>query len=57
MYQGPWLAIVKYVLLRHHATLTVKPEAGKGSGVIVVFPKPWASTLSMDCRLRGNDGS
>jgi two-component system phosphate regulon sensor histidine kinase PhoR len=35
---GLGLAIVKHVLLRHHATLTIKSEAGKGSSFIVSFP-------------------
>lgn len=35
---GLGLAIVKHVLLRHHATLTIKSEAGKGSSFIVTFP-------------------
>ena len=36
---GLGLAIVKHVLLRHHATLTIKSEAGKGSSFIVSFPR------------------
>jgi two-component system phosphate regulon sensor histidine kinase PhoR len=39
---GLGLAIVKHVLLRHHATLTIKSEAGKGSNFIVSFPAPQA---------------
>ncbi|MDQ2988984.1 MAG: phosphate regulon sensor histidine kinase PhoR [Pseudomonadota bacterium] len=40
---GLGLAIVKHVLLRHHATLTIKSEAGKGSSFIVSFPAPQVS--------------
>ncbi|MDB5909854.1 MAG: phoR [Massilia sp.] len=36
---GLGLAIVKHVLLRHHATLTIKSEAGKGSCFTVSFPR------------------
>jgi two-component system phosphate regulon sensor histidine kinase PhoR len=36
---GLGLAIVKHVLLRHHSTLQIKSEAGKGSTFIVCMPK------------------
>ncbi|WP_426175606.1 phosphate regulon sensor histidine kinase PhoR [Massilia sp. TWR1-2-2] len=49
---GLGLAIVKHVLLRHHATLTIKSEAGKGSNFIVTFPKATtpAATLTSSVR-------
>jgi two-component system phosphate regulon sensor histidine kinase PhoR len=36
---GLGLAIVKHVMLRHHASLTIKSEAGKGSCFTVSFPR------------------